>query len=145
MSMLRSLEDGSQKWVLNITSAPMISTCLYSSCFIDKSSSGERDFLFKELNSLFPTQNYNWSLATFQLLSVQMTTHVSGGGNKEVMDSLTFYKTVCEVHMHTALEKGKSSHASSLQTALQHFPIGVWSLLMQTIDNIQHWELKGTK
>lgn len=74
----------------------MISTCLYSSCFIDKGSSGERDFLFKELNSLFPTQNYNWSLATFQLLSVQMTTHVNGGGNKEVMDSLTFYKNVCE-------------------------------------------------
>lgn len=51
-------------------SAPMISTCLYASCFIVKGSSGEREFLFKELNCLFPTQNYNWLFVTFHLLAI---------------------------------------------------------------------------
>lgn len=39
--------------------------------------------------------------------------------------------------MHTALGKGERSQAASQQTALQNFPTGVWSHLMQTIDDMQ--------
>lgn len=64
-------------------SAPMISTCLCASCFIVKGSSGERQFLFKELNCLFPTQNYNRLFVTISFTGCTNDYHVTGGEKKK--------------------------------------------------------------